>query len=145
MASLQATLRSQAALDSNCGTAELVQRLNRHLFRNTSDDRYATFFYAVYDADTKTFTYTNAGHLAPFLVERRNVKELTEGGTVVGLFEEYPYTQQTIHVESRQPAGALQRRPHRTRKRLRRGIRQPTPQRRSPSQSQRPAQKLAET
>jgi sigma-B regulation protein RsbU (phosphoserine phosphatase) len=99
MASLQATLRSQAALDTNCGTAELVQKLNRHLFRNTSDDRYATFFYAVYDAEARTLTYTNAGHLGPFLVEGDTVKELTEGGTVVGLFEEYPYTQQTIRVE----------------------------------------------
>jgi sigma-B regulation protein RsbU (phosphoserine phosphatase) len=99
MASLQATLRSQAALDVDCGTAELVSRLNRHLFRNTSDDRYATFFYAVYDAQARTLTYTNAGHLGPFLVEGDTVKELTEGGTVVGLFEEYPYTQQTIRVE----------------------------------------------
>ena len=99
MASLQATLRSQAAIDTTCGTAELVARLNRHLFRNTSDDRYATFFYAVYDADARTLTYTNAGHLGPFLVEGNTVKELTEGGTVVGLFEEFPYTQQTIRVE----------------------------------------------
>jgi sigma-B regulation protein RsbU (phosphoserine phosphatase) len=99
MASLQATLRSQAALDQDCGTAELVSRLNRHLFRNTSDDRYATFFYAVYDAQARTLTYTNAGHLGPFLVEGDTVKELTEGGTVVGLFEEYPYTQQTISVQ----------------------------------------------
>jgi sigma-B regulation protein RsbU (phosphoserine phosphatase) len=99
MASLQATLRSQAMLDSTCGTAELVSRLNRHLFRNTSDDRYATFFYAVYDSQARTLTYTNAGHLGPFLVEGNSVKELTEGGTVVGLFEEYPYTQRTIDVE----------------------------------------------
>ena len=98
MASLQATLRSQAMVDTNCGTAELVQKLNRHLFRNTSDDRYATFFYAVYDANARSLTYTNAGHLGPFLVEGDTVKELTEGGTVVGLFEEFPYTQQTIHV-----------------------------------------------
>ena len=99
MASLQATLRSQATLDTTCGTAELVSRLNRHLFRNTSDDRYATFFYAVYDSQARTLTYTNAGHLGPFLVEGNTVKELTEGGTVVGLFEEFPYTQQTIRVE----------------------------------------------
>jgi phosphoserine phosphatase RsbU/P len=99
MASLQATLRSQATLDSTCGTAELVARLNRHLFRNTSDDRYATFFYAVYDSQARTLTYTNAGHLGPFLVEGNSVKELTEGGTVVGLFEEFPYEQRTINVE----------------------------------------------
>jgi sigma-B regulation protein RsbU (phosphoserine phosphatase) len=99
MASLQAALRSQATLDGNCGTAELVVRLNRHLFRNTSDDRYATFFYGVYDSEAHTFTYTNAGHLAPFFIHQGKVEELSEGGTVVGLFEEFPYEQRTIKVE----------------------------------------------
>ena len=93
MASLQASLRSQATLNGHGGTAELVSRLNQHLFRNTSDDRYATFFYAVYDEETRTITYTNAGHLAPFFLCSGEVQKLDEGGTVVGLFEDYPYTQ----------------------------------------------------
>jgi sigma-B regulation protein RsbU (phosphoserine phosphatase) len=98
MASLQASLRSNAALDGHNGTAELVERVNQHLFRNTSDDRYATFFYAVYDCDARSLTYTNAGHLAPFFVNEGNVQQLDEGGTVVGLFEEVPYTQGTLKV-----------------------------------------------
>lgn len=98
MASLQAALRSQAMLDGQCGTAELVTRLNRHLFRTTSDDRYATFFYAVYDAESRILTYTNAGHLAPFYVADGHVEQLDEGGTVVGLFEDCPYTQGTLKV-----------------------------------------------
>ena len=99
MASLQATLRSHAGFDGLAGTAELVARLNRHLFRNTSDDRYATFFYAVYDVAARTLTYTNAGHLAPFFVNGSNVQELSEGGTVVGLIEDCEFTQGTIKVE----------------------------------------------
>jgi sigma-B regulation protein RsbU (phosphoserine phosphatase) len=99
MASLQATLRSHAGFDGVSGTAELVARLNRHLFRNTSDDRYATFFYAVYDVAARTLTYTNAGHLAPFFVNGSNVQELSEGGTVVGLIEDCKFTQGTIKVE----------------------------------------------
>jgi sigma-B regulation protein RsbU (phosphoserine phosphatase) len=98
MASLQASLRSNAALDGHNGTAELVERVNQHLFKNTSDDRYATFFYAVYDSDVRSLTYTNAGHLAPFFVNAGNVQQLDEGGTVVGLFEEVPYTQGTLKV-----------------------------------------------
>ena len=98
MASLQASLRSNAALDGHNGTAELVERVNQHLFRNTSDDRYATFFYAVYDCEARSLTYTNAGHLAPFFVNAGNVQQLDEGGTVVGLFEEVPYTQGTLKV-----------------------------------------------
>jgi sigma-B regulation protein RsbU (phosphoserine phosphatase) len=98
MASLQAALRSTASLEASAGAAEIVSRLNKHLFRNTSDDRYATLFYAVYDSQAKTLTYTNAGHLAPFFVERGSVKSLDQGGTVVGMFEESVYTESTLSV-----------------------------------------------
>ncbi len=98
MASLQATLRSVAALDNQGGSADLVARLNHHLFKNTSDDRYATLFYAVYDTTAKTLTYTNAGHLAPLFVSDGCVRALDQGGTVIGLFEEAQYTQCTIKV-----------------------------------------------
>jgi sigma-B regulation protein RsbU (phosphoserine phosphatase) len=103
MASLQAALRSTATLDGNCNTAKLVTLLNGHLFRNTSDDRYATFFYATYDSETHMLSYTNAGHPAPFLVTRDCVQQLDQGGTVMGLFEETPYTQVTLQV----PPGSL--------------------------------------
>jgi len=99
MASLQAALRSQASLDGNSGTAELVARLNRHVFRNTSDDRYATFFYADYNSETRSLTYTNAGHLAPFFVCGDTIKELSDGGTVIGMFEEFPFVQGTVKAE----------------------------------------------
>jgi sigma-B regulation protein RsbU (phosphoserine phosphatase) len=98
MASLQAALRSQALLDGHTSTAELVSRLNRHLFLNTSDDRYATFFYAVYDAASRTLSYTNAGHVPPFYVEGDRVKKLDEGGTVVGLFDNCEYVQGVFAV-----------------------------------------------
>jgi len=98
MASLQAALRSTASLEGHAGTSEIVSRLNQHLFRNTSDDRYATLFYAVYDSDEKTLTYTNAGHLAPILLENGSVRALDQGGTVVGLFEETAYTECTFAV-----------------------------------------------
>ena len=66
MASVQAALRSTAMLDPQFSSAQITSHLNTHLFNNTSDDRYATFFYGIYDSEAMTFTYTNAGHLAPF-------------------------------------------------------------------------------
>ncbi len=96
MASLQAALRSMVLLDAAAGSAETVARLNLHLCRNTSDDRYATLFYAIYDSDRRTLEYTNAGHCIPFLVSGDNVKKLEEGGTVVGLFEEASYDSVTV-------------------------------------------------
>lgn len=98
MASLQAALRSTAALNGHGGTAGLVARLNEHVFKNTSDDRYATFFYGVYDSDARTLTYTNAGHLAPFFLSNGKMQELETGGTVVGLIEDSIYTQGVIKV-----------------------------------------------
>ena len=98
MASLQAALRSQAVLDANGSTAQLVSRLNHHLFHNTSDDRYATFFYGVFDSSTRTLEYTNAGHCAPVFVADGKVTKLDTGGTVVGLFDEAEYESGTINA-----------------------------------------------
>ncbi|MGB6484952.1 MAG: SpoIIE family protein phosphatase [Candidatus Acidiferrales bacterium] len=99
MASLQAALRGQAILDGHRSTADVVGILNRHLFLNTSDDRYATLFYAEYDALSRTLRYTNAGHCAPFFVSSGNVKKLDEGGTVVGLFDHADYQQGTVQAD----------------------------------------------
>ena len=98
MASLQAALRSQAVLDANASTAQLVSRLNHHLFHNTSDERYATFFYGVFDSSTRTLEYTNAGHCAPVFVADGKVAKLDTGGTVVGLFAEAQYESGTINA-----------------------------------------------
>jgi sigma-B regulation protein RsbU (phosphoserine phosphatase) len=101
MASLQAALRSQVVLDGamSDNTAELVLRLNRHLFLNTSSERYATFFYATYDIQTRLLRYTNAGHLPPFLIAGEEVRKLEEGGMVVGLFDDCRYEQGEVGVE----------------------------------------------
>jgi phosphoserine phosphatase RsbU/P len=99
MASLQAALRSMATFDGNRGTADIVSRVNRHLFKNTSDDRYATLFYAIYDSEARALTYTNAGHLAPFFISDGCVQQLDQGGTVAGLFEDPPYTECTLQVK----------------------------------------------
>jgi sigma-B regulation protein RsbU (phosphoserine phosphatase) len=100
MASLQAALRSQVLSENGMeSTAALVARLNRHLFRNTGDDRFATFFYAVYDSVTRTLRYTNAGHLPPLCISNGHVHRLDVGGMVVGVVEDYLYEQGTIQME----------------------------------------------
>ncbi|HEV2305772.1 MAG TPA: SpoIIE family protein phosphatase, partial [Candidatus Acidoferrales bacterium] len=99
MASLQAALRGQAILNGHRTTAQVVESLNRHLFINTSDDRYATLFYAEYDASSRSLCYTNAGHCAPFFVRGNQVSKLDQGGTVVGLFDHADYKQVTVPAE----------------------------------------------
>ena len=100
MASLQAALRSQllAPGSENMSTAELVSRLNTHLVRNTGDDRFATFFIAVYDCTTRKLRYTNAGHLPGLLIAHGTAKHLDKGGMVLGVVEEYLYEEDCVIV-----------------------------------------------
>jgi phosphoserine phosphatase RsbU/P len=95
MASLQAALRSQllAPGSDSMSTAELVGRLNLHLVRNTGDDRFATFFVAVYDSATRLLRYTNAGHLPAFCICGDHAVYLDKGGMVLGVIEDYPFVE----------------------------------------------------
>jgi len=100
MASLQAALRSQllAPGSENLSTAELVSRLNRHMVRNTADDRFATFFVAIYDSATRCLRYTNAGHLPSFFVSNGESQHLDKGGMVLGVVEDYAYEEGVVSV-----------------------------------------------
>jgi len=105
MASLQAALRSQALIEGSgtLSTAEVVSRLNRHLVRNTSDDRFATLFLAVYDSATRRLRYTNAGHLPAVCIAGGVARRLTAGGMVLGVVEEYEYEEGELDA----PPGTL--------------------------------------
>jgi sigma-B regulation protein RsbU (phosphoserine phosphatase) len=100
MASLQAALRSQMLFEGSehLSTAELVARLNKHLVRNTGDDRFATFLIAVYDSATRTLRYTNAGHLPAFLICQGSAVLLDKGGMVLGVVDDYVYEEGSLKV-----------------------------------------------
>ncbi|HKD73819.1 MAG TPA: SpoIIE family protein phosphatase [Candidatus Acidoferrum sp.] len=100
MASLQAALRSQLLTPEGekMSTAELVARLNKHLVRNTGDDRFATFFVAVYDIATRRLRYTNAGHLPGFCLWDGKGIHLDKGGIVLGVVEDYAYQEGCVVV-----------------------------------------------
>ena len=100
MASLQAALRSQMLTEGSerLSMAELVTRLNKHLVRNTGDDRFATFFIATYDSTTRTLRYTNAGHLPAFLICKDSSELLDKGGMVLGVIEDYVYEEGSLTV-----------------------------------------------
>jgi sigma-B regulation protein RsbU (phosphoserine phosphatase) len=100
MASLQAALRSQLLTPGSeqMSTAELVSRLNLHLVRNTGDDRFATFFVAIYDLASRKLRYTNAGHLPGFCLSDGKATHLDVGGIVLGVVEEYHYQEGCVVV-----------------------------------------------
>ena len=46
----------------------ILSLFNRHLYRSTQPEKYATLFLAHYDADSAKLTYSNAGQLPPLVL-----------------------------------------------------------------------------
>jgi sigma-B regulation protein RsbU (phosphoserine phosphatase) len=104
MASIQSTMRTQLnAVNGGplhkFSAAALVATLNRQLYATTSPEKYATFYFALYDEITHALTYTNAGHLAPILVRESSCEMLDSTGTVVGAFPIARYEEKTVILE----------------------------------------------
>ena len=75
-----------------------VSRLNMALIHRAIESRFATVFFGVLDRDGR-LTYCNAGHNAPFLIGRRGVRRLEEGGLIVGMFEHATYEEETVQLD----------------------------------------------
>jgi sigma-B regulation protein RsbU (phosphoserine phosphatase) len=74
--------------------AKILAQLNRHLYRSTQPEKYATLFLAHYDGHTSQLTYSCGGQLPPLILRHDNsVTQLGCGGTVVGLLENPSYDQ----------------------------------------------------
>jgi phosphoserine phosphatase RsbU/P len=110
MATVQAALRAQISLaagsvelqddGSSLASARLVSELNKQLYAHTAPEKYATFFFAMYEQLTSTLTYTNAGHLPPILIRNGEAVALDINGTVVGAFPFAKYNESKLKLES---------------------------------------------
>ncbi|MCS6953126.1 MAG: SpoIIE family protein phosphatase [Bryobacteraceae bacterium] len=114
MATVQSALRTQlracwegAATGAACGqrgsdavpAGRIVAQLNQQLYAFTSPEKFATFFFAVYDSVTGLLTYTNAGHPAPVVLRDGAVLRLEANGMVVGAFPFAEYGESRIGLE----------------------------------------------
>jgi len=99
MASLQALVRSHAPSLSE-DLQEFAREINRHLCESTDDARFATLFFGVYDDQTRTLRYLNAGHNPPILIRSSGeIQRLGIGGMVLGLFEENRYEEGRVALD----------------------------------------------
>lgn len=102
MASLHAAvralgLRAEAADGGTPSSSRLVGLLNRQLFQSTQAHRYATLFLTFYDPASRRLTYTNGGHLVPWLFASDGSHRLLDcGGSVVGLLNGLSYEEATL-------------------------------------------------
>lgn len=78
----------------------VLSLLNKHLYRSTTPEKYATLFLAHYDRATARLTYSNAGQLPPFVLRvDGSLERLDRGGTVVGLMDNMSYDEGSLHLE----------------------------------------------
>jgi len=78
----------------------ILSLLNRHLYRSTQPEKYATLFLAHYNAASARLTYSNAGQLPPLVLgQDGSIRRLDQGGTVVGLMDGMHYDEDSFHMQ----------------------------------------------
>jgi sigma-B regulation protein RsbU (phosphoserine phosphatase) len=88
----------------NCGEifespGKVLALLNRHLYRSTQPEKYATLFLGHYEGAESRLTYSNGGQLPPFVLRGdHSVTRLDRGGTVVGLIDGMSYDEGVVHL-----------------------------------------------
>jgi phosphoserine phosphatase RsbU/P len=79
----------------------ILSLLNRHLYRSTQPEKYATLFLSHYNAASSKLTYSNAGQLPPLVLGLDgSIRRLDKGGTVVGLMDGMHYEEDSFIMQS---------------------------------------------
>ncbi|MEW6061103.1 MAG: SpoIIE family protein phosphatase [Bacteroidota bacterium] len=100
MANVQATVH--ALVPFNLALPVATARINDVIHRNTSSDKFITFFWGSLDPASKNFRYVNAGHNPPFVVRANGaIERLTEGGMILGIMKTMmPYQEGKVELNS---------------------------------------------
>jgi sigma-B regulation protein RsbU (phosphoserine phosphatase) len=103
MANIQSAMRAQLRAAQQAGgsvdTAAMVSQINKHLQANTTTEKYATFFFSVYNDQTGELVATNAGHLPPILLRGSQVHRLDVNGMVVGVFANAQFDSSSVTLQ----------------------------------------------
>jgi sigma-B regulation protein RsbU (phosphoserine phosphatase) len=100
MVMIRSILRTIASLDAE--TKHILERLNDTIAQEIVEDRYATGFYLLYDAEKGLMNYTNAGH-GPLILYRASEDTfhfLDTEGMPVGIMPGVTYGQDFVTLES---------------------------------------------
>lgn len=98
MSNMQAVLKSTAS--DVVSPAQLCERVNSIVCDNIVAHRFISFFYAILDNQTRKLSYVNAGHCPPMLMRDSGCVRLKEGGPVLGIFPDHPYSQEEVELSS---------------------------------------------
>ncbi len=95
-------IRSSNWVASAAHHEQALHDLNQLLLERASGERYVTMFSCYYDHVERALHYINAGHCPPLLVRKTangfELKQLEEGGTVIGLIAGASYQQASVSI-----------------------------------------------
>jgi serine phosphatase RsbU (regulator of sigma subunit) len=102
MANLQAVARAHLSnrIDIIAPRAgHFVEALNQELTGRFGDNRYATLFWAEYNADTSVLTYVNAAHPSPIVISSAGeIERLDSDSFPIGMFANARYTAKDLQI-----------------------------------------------
>jgi sigma-B regulation protein RsbU (phosphoserine phosphatase) len=98
MANLQAAVRAFAP--GIAGPGALCAKLNEVLCGSVAPGKFVTLFYGCSTGETLSLRYENAGHCPPIVLRGDSATELTDGGTVLGLFPQARYEERSFPLQS---------------------------------------------
>lgn len=80
--------------------AEALERTNQIIFNDSQSGLFVTVFYAVWDAETQTLAYANAGHNPPLLLHRNGrCSSLDTEGIALGVLEEVEISEKKVRLQ----------------------------------------------
>lgn len=100
---LVGAIRSSNWLEGSTEHEAASTQLSELLRTRTAVERFASLFWCYFDPQSRTLRYVNGGHLPPMLVtrcrdSRIEVRQLDEGGPVLGVLPEAEYRQGEVTI-----------------------------------------------
>ncbi len=79
-------------------TDQIVERLNRMLCKTTPDHQFMSMLFGILDSKKSCFTYTNAGHPTPILLQDDQMVTLESHGMLLGVMDDSNYSSSEIQL-----------------------------------------------
>ncbi len=102
MAMSRTLIRTYAG-ENHLNPEQVLNQVNRRILTDTQQGIFLTVVFGILDPAQGTFSYVNAGHNPPFLLKKSKelvkITPLEKSGTLVGIFQESAWTQETIELE----------------------------------------------
>lgn len=98
MTTLQASFRAEASTEKS--PSDILFSLNNSLYERSEQSKFATFFYASYDDETKILHYANGGSFPPIVLSADGqIGRLQRGGTIIGIAEHSSYHEGMVKLK----------------------------------------------